>query len=83
MHARFVPCEADVSQRWADAHSDCSRGLVRLRLRHDALQGTPRHLRTSGVGVPVVLERLSNTPARLPEASQAVVIVDSAHKLVA
>ena len=29
-HARFEPCEADVSERWGDAHSDRSRGLVRL-----------------------------------------------------
>ena len=43
-HTRFEPCEADVSQRWDDAHFGCSRGLVRLRLRHDTLHGDCRYL---------------------------------------
>ena len=110
-----------LSQRWEDAHPDCSRGLVRLQLRLDTLVGAPlrppyqwrrgslrarapgqhsgtpsraisaharfesceaccehavthgtllgvrHHLRTSGVAFSFVLERLSNTPARLQE----------------
>ena len=47
-------------------HSNWSRGLVRLWLLHGTLLGAIRDLRTSGVAVPVVLERLSNTPACLP-----------------
>ena len=58
-----------MSLGWEDAHSDCSRGLVRLWLRHGTLLSALRDLRTSGVAVPFVIERLSNTPARLPEAS--------------
>ena len=53
-----------MSQRWEDARSDCSRGLVRLWLRHGTLQGAPPDLRTTGAAVPFVLERVSNTPAR-------------------
>ena len=30
-----------LSQRWEDAHPDCSRGLVRLQLRLDTLVGAP------------------------------------------
>ena len=58
-----------MSQRCEDAHTDWSRGLVRLWLRHDTLLGALRDLLTSGVAAPVVLERLSNTPACLSEAS--------------
>ena len=66
--ARWVlPVESHVSQRWEDAHSDCSRGLVALRLWHGALLGAPRHLRTSGVAAPIVLERLNDSPARRTE----------------
>ena len=66
---RFEPCEADVSLRWEDARSDCSRGLVRLWLRHGTLLGALRDLRARGVAVPVVLERLSNTLALFPYTS--------------
>ena len=58
-----------MSQRWEDAHSECSRGLVSLWFRRGTLLGALRDLRTSGVAVPFVLERLSNTPARLPKAA--------------
>ena len=63
------PCVADVSQQWEDAQSGCSRALVRLRLRRGTLRSALRHLRTSGVADPFVLARLSNTAARLAEAS--------------
>ena len=59
-----------MSQRWEDAHSDQSRGMVRLWLRYGTLLGALQDLRTSGVALPFVLERLSNTPARLSEASR-------------
>ena len=36
-----------------------------MRLWHGALLGVSYALRTSGVAFPFVLERLSNTPARL------------------
>ena len=44
-----------------------TRGLLRLRLWHATLPGVCHRLRTSGVAFPFVLERLSNTPARLQE----------------
>ena len=37
--SRFEACEADGSQQLGVAHSDCSRGLVRLWLRHGTLLG--------------------------------------------
>ena len=40
-----------------------------MGLRHGTLLGVPYALRTSGIAFPFVLERLSNTPARLQEAS--------------
>ena len=46
-----------MSHRWEDAPIDCSRGLVRLWLRHGALLGVLGDPRTSGVAVPFVLER--------------------------
>ena len=63
MHARTpdVSRARYVSQQWEDGYSDCSRGLVRLWLRHGTLLGACRDLRTSGVAVPFVLERLSST----------------------
>ena len=84
-HARFESCEADVSQRWAVTHCDCSRGLVRLWLRHDTLLGALRDLRTSGVARPFVLERLSVvvlrewcTPTeRIDSRSEGVVLVNA------
>ena len=53
-----------VSQRWGDAHPGCPRGLAAMRLWHGTLLGVLHALRTSGVAVPFVHERLSNTPAR-------------------
>ena len=50
----------------ADSHCHCSRGLVRLWLRHGTLLGAVRDLRTSGAAVPFVLERLSNTQEPSP-----------------
>ena len=64
---QFEPCVATVSERWQDAHYDCVRGLARLLLRRGTLLMVPHDLRTSGVADPFVLERLSNTPARLQE----------------
>ena len=55
-HARFEPCKADVSQRWEDAHSNWTRGLVRVWLRRGTPRSTLGDLRTSGVADPVMLE---------------------------
>ena len=59
---------ASESKRWVDAHSGRPRRLPRLRLRRDAVLRVCHHLRTSGAAIPFVLERLSNTPARLQES---------------
>ena len=58
-------CEPAV---WEDAHSDRTRGFVRLRLRHGTPLGVLYTICASGAAVPFVLERLSNTLARLEEA---------------
>ena len=52
-------------QRHTHAHSERSRGLVRLRVWHDTLLALTNAIRTSGAACPVVLERLNNSPARL------------------
>ena len=51
-----------------DAQSGRPRGLAAMQLWHGTLLGVPHVARTSGIAFPFVLERLSNTPARLPEA---------------
>ena len=58
--ARFEPCEADVSQQWEDAHSDWSRGLVRLWPRHGTLLSACRGFRTSGAAVTFVLGKFQD-----------------------
>ena len=63
--ARVEPREAVVSARWSHSHSDRPRGLVRLHVWHDTLLAHANAIRTCGAACPVVLERLSNTPARL------------------
>ena len=63
----FEPCKADVSQRWEDAHTNWSRGWLRLWLRHDTLLGAPRDFCTCGVAVVVALEapeQYSGMPSR-------------------
>ena len=52
-----------------DADSGCPRCLVAMWLWHGTLPGVPHALRTSGAAFPFVIERLSNPPARLQEAS--------------
>ena len=66
--SRARPC---ASQQWEEAHSDRSRGLVRIWLRHGTLLGVLYTICASDAAVPFVLERLSNTPACLQEASCA------------
>ena len=64
--SRGRPCG---SNRWGNAHSGCPRCLAAMRLWHGALLGVRYALRTSGVALPFVLERLSSPTARPQEAS--------------
>ena len=64
---RFEPWE---SNRWGDAHSGCSRGLVTMQLWHGTLRMVPRAPRTSAVPFPFVPTRPITPPARPQEASQ-------------
>ena len=58
-----------VRKRCGHAQSGHPRGLLRLWLWHGTLPEVRYHLRTSGVAFPFVVERLSNTLARLREPS--------------
>ena len=64
-HARL--CEPAVGRRSLRSHA-CRR-FGRLWLRHGTLPGLPYAFRASGAAVSFVLESLSNTPARLQDAS--------------
>ena len=57
------------SKQRGNAKTGCPRCLAATRLWHGTLLGVLHVARTSGVAFPSVLERLSNTPARLQEAS--------------
>ena len=58
-----------MSKASTHAHPKRPRGLVRLWLWHSTLLVAARALRTSGIALPLVLERLSNTATRLQEPS--------------
>ena len=49
-----------MSQQWEDAHSDWSRGLVRLWPRHGTLLSACRGFRTSGAAVTFVLGKFQD-----------------------
>ena len=67
--ARAISTNGVVSKAWTHAHQKRPRGLVRLLLWHGVAAATARALRTSGIALPFVLERLSNTASRLQEPS--------------
>ena len=64
--SRGRPCE---SNQWGEAHLRCPRYSAAMGLRHGTLLGVPYARRTSGVVFPLMLDRLSNTAARLQEPS--------------
>ena len=69
-----------LSNRWGHAGSAPFRGVATMRLWHGTLLAVGGARRTSGVAFPFVLERLSNTPARLQEPSPHTVTGQSTRK---
>ena len=55
------------SNRWGDAHSGCSRGLVTMQLWHGTLRMVPPAPRTSAVPFPFVPTHCITPPARPQE----------------